>query len=174
MTKLWIDSNFDKWQIFHSPAGFANTNIESFNRQIKGFTLKKKLSVFGMVDKCSEMVHYYSTEQGHRFNEFPKFNTKLNDLALKLDQSLFKKISYNKFGFKKWVIDRSLKSCSCRGFLKHGICPHSLAFSHLKNFEWFGPKYTYRSTEFLYKNKNGRPKGRRYKNASKALMVDSD
>ncbi len=43
VTKQWIDSRFNKWQIFHSPPGYAstNSNIESFNRQIKGFTEKK-------------------------------------------------------------------------------------------------------------------------------------
>jgi hypothetical protein len=28
---------------------------------------KKKLSVFGMVDKCKEMVYYYSKEQDRKF-----------------------------------------------------------------------------------------------------------
>ena len=54
MAKQWINNEkFNKWQIFHSPPGYANTNsnIESFNRQIKGFTQKKKLTVFGMIDK---------------------------------------------------------------------------------------------------------------------------
>jgi len=90
----WIDNEkFNKWQIFHSPPGYANTNsnIESFNRQIKGFTQKKKLTIFGMVEKCCEMVHYYSTEQAGRFNEYPKFSTKLNESALKIDKGLFKK-----------------------------------------------------------------------------------
>jgi len=43
VTKQWIDSRFNNWLIFHSPPGYANTNsnIESFNRQIKGFTEKK-------------------------------------------------------------------------------------------------------------------------------------
>ena len=47
-----------------------------------------------MVDKCVEMVLYYSQEQYGRFNEFPKFNAKLNGAALKCDKGLFKKLSY--------------------------------------------------------------------------------
>jgi len=77
MTKQWIDNEkFSKWQIFHSPPGYADTdsNIEGFNRQIKVFTVKKKLTVFEMVEKCCEMVHYYSTEQAGRFNKYPKFS----------------------------------------------------------------------------------------------------
>ena len=53
MKEQWIENKrFNKWQIYHSPAGYANTNsnIESFNRQIKGFTQKKKLSIFGMLE----------------------------------------------------------------------------------------------------------------------------
>ena len=109
MAKQWINNEkFNKWQIFHSPPGYANTNsnIESFNRQIKGFTQKKKLSVFGMIDKCCEMVHFYSTEQAGRFNEYPKFKTKLNEAAFIIDKSLFKKIIQNKYSLKKWIINK--------------------------------------------------------------------
>jgi len=177
MMTQWIDNaRFSKWQIFHSPPGYANTNsnIESFNRQIKGFTQKKKLSIFGMLDKCCEMVHYYSTSQKDKFNEYPRFLEKLNNHALKIDQSLFKKITSNKFSYTKWVINRTEKSCSCRGFLKHAICPHSLAFSHMKDLNWFGPKYQKRSNEFVYKNKKGSKKGSRYKKARSALEMDDD
>jgi hypothetical protein len=72
------NEKFKNWQIFQSPPGYANnnSNIESFNRLIKGFTQKKKLSVFGIVDKCCEMVYYYSSEQNGRINSFTKFKTK--------------------------------------------------------------------------------------------------
>jgi hypothetical protein len=45
LREQWINSRFNCWQIYHSPPGYANTNsnIESFNRQIKAFTQKKKL-----------------------------------------------------------------------------------------------------------------------------------
>ena len=102
------------------------------------------------------------------------FITHLNESALKLDKSLFKKSSYNKYNYKKYTIDRVDKSWSCRGFLKHAICLHSLAFSHLKNLEWFGQKYTTKSDEFVFRNKNGRPKGRRYKKSLSALNFDED
>jgi hypothetical protein len=43
ITKQWLETRFSRWQIFHSPPGYANTNsnIESFNKQIKLFTSKK-------------------------------------------------------------------------------------------------------------------------------------
>jgi len=130
VTKQWIDSRFNKWQIFHSPPGYAstNSNIESFNRQIKGFTEKKKLSVFGMTKKCEEMVNYYSHQQNY-FNEYPTFHKKLNNLALSLDKGLLKRLVLNYFPTKAGP-DRT---CSCRGFCKNAICSHSLSFSHLKD-----------------------------------------
>ena len=47
------------------------------------------------------------------------------------------------------------QTCNCRGFLKHAICPHSLALDHIKDWNWFGQKYQTRSNEFVYKNKKG-------------------
>ncbi len=88
---------------------------------------------------------YYSKVQADRFNEFPKYKESLNNLAKSLDKSLFKKI---KFTFKTCIIDVVERTCSCRGFLKHAICSHSLALSHIKDWDWFGPKYTSRSNEF--------------------------
>jgi len=45
LREQWINSRFNCWQIYHSPPGYANTNsnIESFNRQIKAFAQEKKL-----------------------------------------------------------------------------------------------------------------------------------
>jgi len=65
-------------------------------------------------------------------------------------------------------------SCSCRGFLKNAICLHSLGYSHLKDLNWFGPKFTTRSCEFAYNNKRGAKKGSKYKKATSALMMDAD
>ena len=70
-----------------------------------------------MLDKCCEMVYYYSTTQNEKFNEYPKFFEKLNNIALrKIDQSLYKKLTFEKFGYKQWTINRTERTCSCRGF----------------------------------------------------------
>ncbi len=175
ITKQWLVTRFSRWQIFHTSPGYANTNsnIESFNKQIKLFTSKKKLSVFSMVDKVDEMIQYYSIHQ-KTFNEFPHYNEKLNELAVACDKGLFKKIDYKRFMYKNWTINRSEKACSCRMFLKKAICPHALAFSHLKDLNWFGPKFPSRSNEFVYRNKKGKKKGHRYKNSTAALMREDD
>ncbi len=176
MTQWIANERYHKWQIYHSPPGYANTNsnIESFNRQIKSFTQKKKLSIFGMLDKCSEMVHYYSTVQADSFNEYPRYIDSLNNLAKKIDKSLFKKVTNIKFSYKRWIINKTEQTCSCRGFLKHAICLHSLALSQIKDWNWFGPKYQTRSNEFVYKNKKGAKKGSRYKKSKSALEMDDD
>ncbi len=121
-----------------------------------------------MTKKCEEMVNYYSHQQNY-FNEYPTFHKKLNNLALSLDKGLLKRLVLNYFPTKAGP-DRT---CSCRGFCKNAICSHSLSFSHLKDLNRFGPKYSKISSEFVYKNKKGR-KGCRYKNATSALMVDDD
>ena len=60
------------------------------------------------------------------------------------------------------------------GFKKNAICLHSLGYSHLKDLNWFGPKFTTRSCEFAYNNKRGSKKGSKYKKATSALMMDAD
>jgi len=140
MTQWIANERYHRWQIYHSPPGYANinSNIESFNRQIKGFTQKKKLSIFGILDKCSE-----------------------------IDKSLFKKVTNIKFNYKRWIINKTEQTCSCRSFLKHAICPHSLVLAHIKDWNWFGPECQTRSNEFVYKNKKGAKKGSRYKSLNR-------
>ena len=108
-----------------------------------------------MSKKCEEMVNYYSHQQNY-FNEYSTFRKKLNNLALSLDKGLFKKISFKLFSYKGWTINRADRTCTCRVFCKYAICSHSLSFSHLKDLNWFGPKYSKISNEFVYKNKKGR------------------
>ena len=56
--------------------------------------IKKRLSVFGMLKKCEEMVLYYSIKQNY-FNEYHKYINKLNTLALGCDKGLFKRLVLN-------------------------------------------------------------------------------
>ena len=62
----------------------------------------------------------------------------------------------------------------CAQFLKKAICIHSLAYSHLKDLNWFGTAYSNRSNEFCYRTKKGRSKGHRYKKSTQSLMIESD
>lgn len=72
----WYDSRWNKWMIYHSPPGYANTNsnIESFNATIKrDFFFRKRLSVIGAVSKIEEIIRYYSIEEKSLFHIYPKF-----------------------------------------------------------------------------------------------------
>ena len=59
-------------------------------------------------------------------------------------------------------------------FLKNGICLHSLGYSHLKDLNWFGPKFSARSCEFAYINERGAKKGSAYSKAKAALVMDDE
>ena len=99
----------------------------------------------------------------------------MNKKAQNVDKSLYTKYGSNKVNYNNICIV-NIKECSfsCRGFLKNAICLHSLGYSHLKDFNWFGPKFTTRSCEFAYNNKRGAKKGSKYKKATSALMMDAD
>ena len=126
-----------------------------------------------MIKKCEEMVQYYSNQQ-QIFNTTPKFKQSINDIACKMDKAVFKKTTKHTFVYKdKYVINRIEKSCTCGYFLKKAICTHALAFSHLKDLDWFGSAYSNRSNEFCYRTRKGRKRGGRYKNSTKALMYES-
>jgi transposase-like protein len=60
----WLDSEFNNWQIYVSPPGFASTNnaLESFNGRIKKFFTKRDLlTIESAIDFiCKEVVIYHS------------------------------------------------------------------------------------------------------------------
>ncbi len=72
-----------------------------------------------MVDKCKEMVYYYSKEQDRKFSIYPKFDDKLNKKVQKVDKSLYTKYGSNKVNYNNiCVVNIKECSCSCRVFLK--------------------------------------------------------
>jgi len=44
-------------------------------------------------------------------------------------------------------------------FIKRAICSHSLAYSNLLNFNWFGALYSNKSAKIFTKTKRGRKAG---------------
>jgi hypothetical protein len=59
----WFKGNFNKWQIFRNPPGYANTNsnIESFKATLKrDFTGRRKLKVSSALKKLEDVIFYYS------------------------------------------------------------------------------------------------------------------
>jgi len=172
----WYESRFNKWMIYHTPPGFANTNsnIESFNATIKrDFFTRKRLSVLGCALKLEEVIKYYSSSD-IEFNKYPKFNGDLQKKASLTSASdfvsfgkLFKlKSSSEKYDYH--IINPEKKSCSCSIYLKKAICNHSLAYSNLFSLCWFGKSFSGKATKFFVKTKRGRLAGRE-PNAKKAL-----
>ena len=69
---------------------YNKNNKEIQEIRLNVFTQKNKLSVFGMVDKCKEMVCYYSKEQDRKFSINPKLLTQtLKKKKLKTLTNLF-------------------------------------------------------------------------------------
>ena len=98
--KQWLNSEFNKWQIWRNDPGFANTNsnIESFNSTIKrDFTKRWKCSLAKAIEKLFELIVYYSNDDNivNEFKLIPAFDSKIKERALKMDSSCFKSIRKN-------------------------------------------------------------------------------
>jgi len=173
----WFTGRFSKWQIFHTPPGWANTNsnIESFNATIKrDFSLRKRYSVYGSVNVIKQMIIYYSTHK-KVFQTTPRFNVNTHNRGKKLSFFEFKKVDRDTVLHRgKWLINKRKHTCNCRFFLKYAICSHILGFMY-KNPKvdaeaWFGDKYNNRATDFNFNMKRGaKKKSGRYPNSEKAL-----
>ena len=64
--KQWIDSQFNKWAVFHSPPGYSNTNnsLESYNKSIKAYFTNNEKMHFNPVFKIfKELVVVESTKK---------------------------------------------------------------------------------------------------------------
>ena len=73
-SKQWLDSDFSKWQIYHTPAGYSSSNgiIESYNRTVKtSFTRRQRLSVLNALKMMAEKSVYYS-HRSKCINNSPK------------------------------------------------------------------------------------------------------
>jgi hypothetical protein len=174
VNKQWFKSNFNKWQIFRNPPGYANTNsnVESFNNVIKrDFTGRRKLPLKTALNKLEEIITYYSNND-IEFARQPLIEEKILKPSQKYIKSNFGLKVDNKVEYKgtnnRFFIRVDTKSCNCYYFLKHAICPHSLGYSILKGLNWFNEEEKVeKSKNFVSKNKKGRPRL-----AEKALIRD--
>ena len=193
-----LTGRFNRWQIYHSPPGFANTNsnIESFNATFKrDFTKRRRQNIKETIELLAKMVGYYSSKAGRKlWLNYPKFNKKVKSLAKHLVKSQFKKLPNNKYKYlgnvNSFIINlkntKCFKDCSCNcynflNFLKHALCFHIVAFSRLFQLDLFGKKYLEEEREydeshakFVIKTKRGKRKNQngRYKNSESAKVRD--
>jgi len=175
----WFSGKFSKWQIWHNPPGWANTNsnIESFNATIKrDFSLRKRYSVYSSVNVIKQIISYYSTNK-NQFHLTPKFDAKLHQLGLKC--AITNSYKRREIGLvvcnDKYVIKIKKRTCNCRYFLKNGVCSHILGFLYktpsYNSEHWFGSKYNGDPTSFAFNVKRGAKKKTVgcYKRSEKAL-----
>ena len=168
----WFTGVWCNWQIYHNKPGQANTNsnIESFNNVIKKkYTNRTKLSLKLALLAIGKLILTYSTE-ALDFEIYPKFELKTKQFADTLDKRNFKKIGHNKFRYNSLKSDseyivkindkqcHNLCSCSCKTFVKNGVCMHVVAISNIFNLNLFHPKYTTKKMPayFVIKTKRGR------------------
>ena len=77
----WMSGKWSKWQIYHNPPGWSNTNsnIESFNATIKrDFSLRRRYTVYGSVNIIKEIISYYSVNTDI-FQLNPRFEQKIHE-----------------------------------------------------------------------------------------------
>lgn len=197
MEKQWLSGDFSKWQIFHTPPGYASSQgcIESFNSTFKAdYTNYRKLNIKETIEAVAKCIVYYSNEISQKkFMKCPKFNKKLLQLSRHLNATNFKKLNQNKVKYigtkNQFVINLNdnrkscymKASCSCSNFLKHAICHHLVAYADLNNLKIFDENYLKAKQDYLEHTKNfvmktarGRKKNKngRYKHAEPALIRD--
>jgi hypothetical protein len=130
--KQWLTSPFNKWQLYHLPAGLASTNnpLEQYNNRIKeDFTKRLKQNVKTSLETFETLIEYESDHIAP-IRLHPRISKVCRDLAhVIVEKNLLKKIAEDKFTYKHAdnsisIINVSSKSCSCLSFHDKAICKH--------------------------------------------------
>ena len=132
--KQWITSVYKKWQIFLTPAGFAQTNsqIESYNCRIKtDFTNRIKYHLHEALNVFKTLINYQSDNIKTIISEgkITKFIYTQAVAILKHSQLIQNghKYNYNHYNNSIATIDSKNKTCSCDRFLDKSVCKHLTA-----------------------------------------------
>ena len=100
----------------------------------------------------AKLVLSYSTDP-LEFEIYPKFEKQTKILADKLVKSNFTKLGPNKYQYNSFKSDNEFIiktncskshnkcSCSCKTYIKKGICLHAVAVSNIFGLNLFHPKY---------------------------------
>ena len=120
--------------------------MEGVNSDFKTFfTKRKRLSMKCAIEIIGECIVYYS-ENAEPFALKPKIFRRITDKASNMTKAQFKKSDkYSVYTSRESHKDYNLNwkseaNCDCFGFLKKAICSHVIAYSHLFEMGWFGPK----------------------------------
>ena len=146
----------------------------TFNNIIKKkYTNRTKLSMKSALLALGKLVVSYSTNPVD-FEVYPKFSAKTKEIADTLVKANFKRVSSSKYVYKSFKsesahtiitncpLSHNMVSCTCKSYVKHGVCCHSVAVSNIFSLGLFHPKYakTVNYSKFVTKKKRGRKGGR--------------
>ena len=136
----WLDSVFCKWQIFRNKPGFANTNsnLEGFNATVKrDFTDHTSFHISGAIRIIGDIIAHYSINF-LIFENSPKFDKNVVDLASRLTKSNFTYVDRNNIVYKgvKNTFKLNLNNpscfnkccCNCETFMKQAVCMHLVGY----------------------------------------------
>ena len=162
----WVmNKRTNKWQIFHTPPGYASTNNPteaSLNKEIKGtYANYECVSMLGCVNLIYKIIYDLSLSQKEVFDIRLARNNNIAKEALDLDKNNFFFYGTNDCYYKwdpnlnqyKHFITFSPMFCSCSWFLDVGNCRHYVAACKLSNRE-----LTDEDREFVCVKGRGRPK----------------
>jgi hypothetical protein len=134
----WLDSRFNKWQLYHRTIGLAATNspIESYNGRIKvDFTDRSYFNLVPAFEKLERLIEFESLKD-QKFIKSP--TVKNSDITkgkslIKNSPKTITKINRNEYkvvGSKQdnlYEVDLIEKSCTCIKFFDTGSCKHLAA-----------------------------------------------
>ena len=133
--KQWLDSVFNSWQIYLTPAGYAHTNspIESYNNTIKAhFTNRIKYHMIPALEVFQTCIEYESNNLKRIVSE-----GKVTQFMLKQAKDIIKqkkliqnggnRYNYQHYNDTLGTIDTLSKFCTCEKYLDKAICKHLVA-----------------------------------------------
>ena len=179
----WLNSAFNKWQIYHTPPGFASTNNpdESFNKGFKtNFSNYHLLDLLDLVNllKDHAIPYYSSNRASYQFSwqRQPTFKMKklfktfeMNEENFSVNNS-YKNLIHYKGLNSATTIDINNKTCTCRWYNAYAMCAHLYwASAHLK-FDLFEKE----AKKFVYRGQRGKKKEAIFKKAASILIEDND
>ena len=141
----WLDSPFNKWQLFHRYIGFAATNspIESYNNQIKSSFTKRHHFNLVPAFRLFEILIRFESNKTTDYNTEATVTTAVEREAKKLINARHSRdncmvevdeFSYQHLGNHKLTYNISLsdKTCTCFQFYDVAMCKHLVAAAILK------------------------------------------
>ena len=162
-TEQWLDSVFSKWQIYHSPAGFATTNsgIEGFNGVLKSvFTEREVLPIYDVVELLRDKLFPTLITSPNEFKLQRLANKEMNEAASLIETRREKFIqvtphtmSYN--NSKPYIIDTLNKTCTCKYYFKFKLCGHVIVACRIQGVSYLVQP---RPKQFVTRERRGRKK----------------